>query len=94
MESAPDVRHLNTSSDADKLEITVCVGPQCSQFGADDLRLWCRTMEQAHLSLELLEVHCTGNCDEAPVVCWNQTYMTEVTAMQLTERLIDEGWFV
>lgn len=51
-------------------------------------------MEQAHLSLELLEVHCTGNCDEAPVVCWNQTYMTEVTAMQLTERLIDEGWFV
>ncbi|MCB1051429.1 MAG: NAD(P)H-dependent oxidoreductase subunit E [Acidobacteria bacterium] len=76
------------------LSVTVCLGPNCSVLGGQELLGWCQDLCQAGLALSVETVLCTGHCAEAPVVLWQDRYVTEANPHQLTERLIREGWCV
>lgn len=73
------------------LKVVVCKGPSCGLMGARRLEEWCADLENAGLSLEHDISGCTGNCLEAPVVQWNDRYLTECTPEKLTSQLIEDG---
>ena len=55
---------------------------------------WAKGLQAAGLDLQLEEVHCTDHCSEAPVVIWNDHYLTQADVDQLTQKVIEEDWLV
>ena len=70
------------------LSVTVCLGPNCSVLGGQELLGWCQDLCQAGLALSVETVLCTGHCAEAPVVLWQDRYVTDIVAntFRLLER--------
>ena len=77
----------------EKLAFVVCLGPNCSVNGAQDLIQWGKDLQDAGL-LRLSTVNCTGNCTEAPVALFGNRYVTQASPAKLTETVIKHGWFV
>ena len=78
------------SSVTSTLEVVICRGPTCSLMDREALQAWCADLEAAGLPVTHEVSGCTGNCLEAPVVCWNGRIITEASPERLTETLIEE----
>lgn len=81
------------SATSKTLSITVCRGPSCSLLGSSALVSWCRDLADAGIALDFQISSCTGHCQEAPIVAWNGSFLTQMSPAKMTEALIQEETF-